>query len=105
MKRIYGIFDRIAKELIGRQMYMLMCFRTDQEAARYFADAINDKSSMLNKHPGDYELVLLGHIEEDNLSAPLLTAENQYTIIITGDTLVALQAGDIPNNAHTPINA
>lgn len=100
MKSIYAIRDRIAQELIGRQMYMLMCFRTDQEAARYFADAINDKSSMLNKHPQDYELLKLGSIDDNGA-----ILYHSIELVITGDTLVALQAGDIPNNAHTPINA
>lgn len=91
MRNIYAIRDRIAKDYVGNQMYVLFVFRTDQQAVRYFADAILDEKSMLSKHTADYELVRLGHIEEDNLSEPLLTAEPEYTIIITGDALVAAQ--------------
>lgn len=94
MKQIYAIRDRIAKDLVGMQMYILLVFRTDQQAARYFADAVNDKTSMLNKHPGDYELVKLGYLEHDNLSEPLINAANEYTVIITGDAVVALQPED-----------
>ena len=30
MKRLYGIYDRVAAELIGRAMYILLTFRTDE---------------------------------------------------------------------------
>ena len=53
MKRLYGIYDRVAAELIGRAMYILLTFRTDEEAARYFADAINDNTTILHKLPAD----------------------------------------------------
>lgn len=91
MKRIYAIRDRVALDLVGMHMYLLMCFRTDQEAARYFADAINDTTSILNKHPGDYELIYLGNVDpEGNLDA-LTGARGSPQIIITGDALVGLQ--------------
>lgn len=100
MRNIYAIKDRIADDLVGLNMYVLMCFRTDQEAARYFADAINDDRSILNKHPADYALICLGAIKEDGN----IRAAAEPLVVITGDTLVALQKGDIPNNAHTPLN-
>lgn len=86
MRHIYAINDRIANELVGMRMYCLMLFRTDTEAARYFADAINDTTSILNKHPADYELIKLGHVTADDL---LITTSR--TVIITGDVLVAAQ--------------
>lgn len=89
MKQIYGIYDRVAKELMGAGMYELFVFRTDQQAVRYFADCILDPKSILSKHPSDYELVNLGFIEQDNLSAPLINASNNYQIVITGDALIA----------------
>lgn len=85
-KGIYAIRDRVAGELVGMRMYLLMIFRTPQEAARYFADAINDTSSILNKHPGDYELVTLGAISEGGEITP-----DAAKIVITGDALVATQ--------------
>lgn len=87
MKKIFAIKDRIADEYIGLRMYLLMVFRTEQEAARYFADAINDKSSVLNKHPGDYELRCLGHMTDDGY----IRATDDHQLILTGDTVVALQ--------------
>lgn len=92
--RIYAIYDNKAKDFTGMQMYILMCFRTDQQAARYFADAVNDKSSILNKHPEDYDLVCLGHIEQDNLSAPLISALDEYLPIINGQTLLTIQLAE-----------
>lgn len=86
MKHIYGIRDRIANEVVGMRMYVLMTFRTDQEAARYFADAINDTTSILNKHPSDFELIKLGHLTDDgNINS------RDHIVIITGDALIATQ--------------
>lgn len=87
MKRIYAINDRVAKELVGMRMYLLMVFRTDHEAVRYFADAINDTTSILNKHPGDYELVWLGYITPEDI----IHGNETQQLIITGDTLLAVQ--------------
>lgn len=87
MKGIYAIRDRIACDLLAMHMYVLMVFRTDQQAARYFADAINDTTSILNKHPADYELIKLGDLTNDGVIVVLLHEQ----IIITGDALVAIQ--------------
>jgi hypothetical protein len=87
MKYLYCIHDRVAQEIVGMRMYAIMVFRTDKEAARYFADAINDETSVLHKHPGDYQLLHLGSVHEQ-------TAEitpQPPTVIITGDALVATQ--------------
>lgn len=89
MKNIYAIRDRVAQEIVGLRMYTLMVFRTQEEAARYFADAINDQSSILNKHPGDYELIMVGHIIDDT---GRIDGNGEPELIITGDTVIALQA-------------
>lgn len=86
MKKIYAIRDRVADELVGMRMYCLMVFRTDEEAARYFADAINDTTSILNKHPADYELIELGQLDDQYISG-----DHSNRVVITGDTLLALQ--------------
>lgn len=91
MKSLYAINDRVAGEIVGLSMYLIMCFRTDQQATRYFADAINDEKSILNKHPGDYELLRLGTINEKGQIA--ISAEPQ--VILTGDTIIALQQAHI----------
>lgn len=103
MRRIYAIRDRVANDLLTLQVYSLITCRTDQEAARYFADGIYDKSSLLNKHPADYELIHCGFVDDTGIITPLANPN----IIITGDALIAVQAeqleGDIPNNAHVKL--
>lgn len=89
MNTIYAIRDRIAETLVGMRMYTLLNFKTDQEAARYFADAINDKTSILNKHPADYELIKCGAVEDNGNIIPF--TDGSAHLIITGDAVVALQ--------------
>lgn len=86
MKTLYGIFDRLAKELISTGMYMVFAFRTDQQAIRYFMDAILDEKSILAKHPSDYELIRLGIIDE---AGNILPDANASCIVITGDAVIA----------------
>lgn len=98
-KGIYAIYDRVAGEIIGRAMYALMIFRTGAEATRYFADAVNDQTSVINKHPSDYELRLIGVITENGNIVP----EDQHRTIITGDSLVAAQAA--PDEDETKVRS
>ena len=92
MKKLYAIFDRIAAEIVSMRMYSLMAFRTDEEAARYFADAINEPTSMLHKHPGDYVLIHVGAVSDEGLITPITPAQQ----IITGDALLALTTQQTP---------
>ena len=105
MRRLYAIRDRLAEEVISMQMYALMAFRTDEQAARYFADAVNDTTSMLAKHPADYELIFVGKLQDNGTIIP----ETEPRIMITGDALLAVQqpvdiepkhdnAGKMPRN-------
>lgn len=92
MKQIYAIRDRIALDLAGNQMYALFLFRTDQQAVRYFADAILDTSSVLAKHPADYELIHCGAISDiGQLVMNEDTERGGPRIVITGDALMATQ--------------
>lgn len=84
MKTIYAIKDRVAQEIVGNAMYQLFTFRTDQQATRYFADAIHDDKSMLNKHPDDYELIKIADIDDDGN----ITAEHGPSVVITGTILM-----------------
>lgn len=85
MKRLYAILDRIANELVALRMYQVMSFRTDPEATRYFADAINDETSILHKHPDDYALLYLGEITDTGA-----INSTQPQIIVTGGQIAAL---------------
>lgn len=101
MKTIYAIRDRVANDLVGIHMYLLMIFRTDQQAARYFADAINDETSILNKHPADYELIKVGVINDTGTLGSLegIAFPIQPVVVITGDALVAIQKPTLVNEA------
>lgn len=91
MKTIYAIRDRVAQELTGLQMYALMLFRTPEQAARYFSDAVNDPTSILNKHPADYELIVCGTISDNGV----IQAFPEPQLVVTGDTLLALQKPEL----------
>lgn len=85
-RRVYAIRDRVSDDLVGRAMYLLMVFRNDAEAARYFADAVNDTTSIINKHPADYELVSIANLDDKGNFYP-----HDRAVVVTGDSVVALQ--------------
>lgn len=101
MKKLYAIRDRLANELVGLRMYTVMCFRTNEEATRYFADAINDPTSILNKHPADYELLHLGLINDNGYLGGVdgVPTKQDPVIIVTGDTVLALQTPSLVKDA------
>lgn len=96
MKKIFAIRDRVANDLLTMQMYTLMTFKTNEQAARYFADAILDKSSVLNRHPGDYELLYLGTVDDNGY---LIPNTPDPALVLTGDTLIALQKPELVKEA------
>lgn len=87
MRRIYGIQDLKAQELLGT---LLQIFRHDAAAIRMFTDACEHKESLVAKHPADFALVCLGHITDDNTIVP----ENRT--VITGEALIAAIAEPQP---------
>lgn len=95
MKTLYSIRDKRVNELVGNQMYIAFCFRHDAQAVRYFADAVLDKSSILNKHPDDYELVKLATIDEEGN----ITDANVIPLI-TGTALLASQPDNQGDNGN-----
>lgn len=95
MKHIYAIRDRVADALVGNAMYLLMVFRTDQEAVRYFADCILDEKSILNKHPSDYEMIKNGAVDDNGFISHL----NSPEIVATGDAIMALQQPKLEREA------
>lgn len=57
---------------------------------RAFAGAVADQSSMLNKHPGDYSLFLVGEFDEETGAVHALAPENlglasSYLLTTDGD--------------------
>lgn len=62
MKSIYSVYDLKSESLIGG----LITERLDAPAIRAFHDALDPKNqSILAAHPGDFQLMWLGTIEED----------------------------------------
>lgn len=57
-KEVYAIYDKVAEEIIGG----LLAFTHDAPVIRIFLDGLADPSTMLHKHPDDYELLSLGCI-------------------------------------------
>lgn len=91
MKYIYAIRDRLAQDIAGPEIYKLMVFRTDTQAIRYFGDAIHSEKSMLSAHPGDYELIRSGSMDDDGKLTQEFNMRGvaEPLVIITGDALVA----------------
>lgn len=89
-KDLYAIRDNVAQDLIGTQMYIIFAFQTPQQAIRYFADALLDEKSVLNKHAEDYDLIELGTLQE-TADGPIIVSDNRQKLIITGQALLAAQ--------------
>lgn len=58
--KVYSIFDKKA-ETYGPPFFMLK----EQMAVRAFSDISNDMSTMLSKHPEDYELYEIGEYNDN----------------------------------------
>jgi len=57
--KLYALHDKKAQWLSS-----FHCERSDAQASRGFADAVNAKDSVFAKYPEDFELVCLGEVEE-----------------------------------------
>lgn len=57
--KVFSVFDTKA-ELYRSPFYM----NTVGEALRAFQDLANDPSSQVNKHPGDFQLVLIAEYDD-----------------------------------------
>lgn len=84
MRNIYAIRDKVANDLAGQ--FPLVCMRTDAQAVRYFGDSMQVDRSAISAHPEDYELIIVGGLNEDGSIVPIAP-----TIVITGQALLAAQ--------------
>lgn len=73
-KNIYAIVDTVADDIVG-PTYL---YGHDAPATRMFTDIAADKQTFISKHPSHYELVCLGHIDEN---AKLVA---NFRVVITG---------------------
>lgn len=62
MKKIYAIYDNVAKQQTGP----LFTQSADAAAIRLFSDGLADKTTTLGQHPQDYDLVYLGYLDEED---------------------------------------
>lgn len=77
---IVSVKDRAADHF-GRPFYV----KTNAEAIRSFTDEANNKESIINKHPEDYDLYNLGTFGEDD---GLVIGNNSPQLIVRAQDLV-----------------
>lgn len=102
MKNIYAIKDNVARAIVGP----LICENADAVAIRMFSDLLGDKTLTIGQHPGDYDLLQLGYLaneeyESDVSGHPALPithkirlhpiAEESYRIVLSGSQWLAIQ--------------
>lgn len=61
-KIITAIYDRVAQDIIGP----LQVFPHNAPAIRMFSDVANDKRTPIGQHPADFDLILLGFLDDNN---------------------------------------
>lgn len=87
MKNIYAIRDNVAKTItVG-----LHLFPADAAAVRFFGDIASDPNTNIARHVGDYDLVRLGSLDdEDCILIP--DSSDDAIVVITGSGWKAAQA-------------
>ncbi|AXH77656.1 MAG: nonstructural protein [Microviridae sp.] len=59
--KMFSVFD------IKAEAFMVPWFMPAQgQAVRAFSDLVEDRNSMVGKHPGDYKLVYIGEFDDSN---------------------------------------
>lgn len=86
MKRLYVIRDNVAEAAAGP----IMTLPNDAVATRTFGDIMADKQSMSNRHPEHYDLVCVGHFDDD-ACVVLQFASGVAQVVLTGAAWLAMQ--------------
>lgn len=60
MKSVYVVVDTLSEMIVGG----VLPFASDAAAIRFFNDILNDKNTVVAKHPGDHILVCSGKLDE-----------------------------------------
>nr|QXN72830.1 MAG: hypothetical protein [Microvirus sp.] len=79
---LYAVRDTVAQLLVGG----IQLHRHEAAAIRTFGDIATMKGSVVQMHPTDFELVRLGHLDDDNQLVP------DFAVIMTGAAWLATQA-------------
>lgn len=81
---LYLVVDNKAGQSLGG----VHCFRHDAPAVRMFQDIYADPQSVIHRHPGDFALVRVGHLDDE-----LLEVEGHApVVVVTGEAVAAMQA-------------
>lgn len=90
MRTIYAVRDRVANALAGNEQFCTFLYRNDQQAIRYFGDALATEKTLLHQHPQDFELIACGSIKDDGG----IELNPEVRVVITGEALTAAQHKD-----------
>jgi hypothetical protein len=91
MRRQYVIFDKVAQLWIGQPLID----RSDAPVIRLFHDVLADSSSLLGKHPADYELRYVGQLADDGDMIP-----STVSVVATGSAWLAARSQESFNVAQ-----
>jgi hypothetical protein len=86
---LYQIRDITADMVVGP----IMAMYHPAQAVRQFTDLVKDPTTLIGKHPEDYELIELGRQDENTGT---LDAFNTPVRILDGATLLAVQQREQP---------
>lgn len=78
---VYAIFDKVAVMLVGG----LYLQKHDAAAIRFFHDVASAEQSLIRRHPGDFQLIRLGAVDEEGN----VLAERE--VILEGSSWAAVQ--------------
>ena len=83
MKSLYAIRDNVAGQIQGG----VHLHSQDAPAVRFFRDLAADPQTLIARHLADYDLLILGTIDEE--SGEILPMANGPQVILTGAALKA----------------
>lgn len=84
---LYTIYDAVANDTVG----MVMTARAEAPAIRNFSDAVLMDGSHLARHPDDFMLIRIGHINTDHVDSDGPLFEEDRKIIITAAQIIQAQ--------------
>lgn len=80
-KIIYAVYDNVADDILGG----LHIHRHEAAAIRFYGDIATLPDSLIGKHPQDFDLVQLGHINRHGRIV------GEFRIVLTGAQWAAAQ--------------
>lgn len=90
-KNLYCAIDKVAQTTVGA----IIQETNDAPAIRAFYDALRAEGSLLEQHPADFDMLLIGSI--DTNTGTIYAPQNGPTIVATGNGWLEMQKGLTPN--------